>query len=46
MTLDKAITMLKARYEWAKEQSWIYNPLAYALYEVWHKTDGERKKND
>ena len=39
MTLEVAIEMLKIEYEKAKKNEYIFNPLAYALYQVWKKTD-------
>ena len=35
MTLKRAIKMLEREYEKAKDNKAIYNPLSYALYEVW-----------
>lgn len=46
MTLEKAIKMLKDEYEWAKTKSWIRNPLAYALYQVWKAADREQPKEE
>lgn len=43
MTIEDAIEMLKAEYEKAKQQTWIINPLAYALYQVWKKADRKRE---
>ena len=45
MTLDKAIKQLEKEYERAKGLEYIHNPIAYALYQVWKKADGERKDN-
>lgn len=42
MSLNEAIQMLEAEYEWAKQQKWIVNPLAYALHEVWKRADKKR----
>lgn len=44
MTLEIAIEMLKTEYEKAKKQGYIYNPIAYALYQVWKKADRKRVK--
>lgn len=44
MTLQKAIKLLEAEYERAKQLEYVHNPLAYALYQVWKKADGERNK--
>lgn len=41
----EAIALLYEKYDWAKEQKWIYDPLAYALYHVWKKID-ERSVDD
>lgn len=46
MTLQKAIKLLEAEYERAKNLKYIHNPLAHALYRVWRMADGERKDND
>lgn len=42
MTLEKAIEILKTEYEKAKKLKWVYNPIAYALYQTWKKADGRR----
>lgn len=42
----KAIADLYEAYDQAKEQDWIYDPLAYALYHVWKKVDEERVRNE
>lgn len=42
MTLNEAVQMLETEYEKAKQQKWINNPLAYALYQVWKKADKKR----
>lgn len=41
MTLQKAIKLLEVEYENAKKLEYVHNPLAYALYKVWKKVDGE-----
>jgi hypothetical protein len=41
MTLEKAIELLKTEYEKASESNYVYNPLAYALYQVWKIADSE-----
>lgn len=43
MELERAIALLRAEYNWAKQQSWIKNPLAYALYLVWKDTDKRKR---
>lgn len=42
MTLEKAIERLKTEYERAKSLSYVINPLAYALYQVWKEADKKR----
>ena len=42
MTLQKAIKLLEREYEQAKNNPWILNPMAYALYQVWKIADGRR----
>ena len=39
MTLDSAIVLIKAEYEKASESTYVRNPLAYALYQVWKEAD-------
>ena len=41
MTLEKAIKLLEKEYEWAKNQKFVRNPLAYALYQVWKVANNE-----
>ena len=41
MTLQEAIKLLEEEYERAKGFKHIFNPLAYALYQVWKKADEE-----
>lgn len=43
MDIEKAIKMLKAEYEKAKNLSFVWNPLAYALYKVWKVADKQNK---
>ena len=45
MTLQKAIKLLESEYEKATKLEYVRNPLAFALYRVWKKADGERKDN-
>lgn len=42
ISLEKAIELLKKEYEKAEGMDFIYNPIAYALYQVWKMAD-ERK---
>lgn len=44
--LHKAIRLLEQEYERAKEMDFVYNPIAWALYRVWKKVDGERDANE
>ena len=44
MTLDKAKKLLDEEYEKAKKLEFVYNPMAYALYQVWRKADRKRCK--
>ena len=39
MTLENAIELIKTEYEKATDSNYVYNPLAYALYQVWKKAD-------
>lgn len=39
MDINKAIQMLEAEYEKAKQLEYVKNPLAYALYRVWKVAD-------
>lgn len=42
MTLEQAVKRLESEYERAKKLKWIYNPLAYALYQVWREVDAKK----
>ena len=46
MTLDKAIKLLEKEYERAQRLSYVHNPLAYALYQVWKVADRERTERN
>ena len=35
------IKLLEQEYEKAKNMKWVYNPVAYALYQVWKMVDRE-----
>lgn len=39
MRLETAIKLLTEEYEKAKGLKHIYNPIAYALYQVWKEAD-------
>lgn len=41
-TLEEAKKLLDEEYERAKRLEYVKNPLAFALYQVWKKTDGEK----
>ena len=43
MTIEQAKKLLDEEYERALRLEYVRNPLAYALYQVWKKTDKERK---
>ena len=42
MNLADAIKLLKKEYERAKTMCFVRNPLAWALYRVWKKADGQK----
>ena len=44
MTLDKAKKLLDEEYEKAQKLEFVYNPMAYALYQVWRKADAQVKR--
>ena len=44
--LEKAIRDLKAEYAKALSYEWVYNPLAYALYQVWRKYDAKKRREE
>lgn len=46
MNINKAIMMLEAEYELAKQQERINDPVAYALYQVWKKADEDRMRKE
>lgn len=39
MTFIKALELLLHNYNYASKCDWIYNPVAWALYETWKKAD-------
>ena len=41
MTIAKAITLLIEEHDKAKQKDWVRDPVAYALYQVWKKADGD-----
>ena len=44
MTLAKAVNLVITEYEKAQKMEHIYNPMAYALYQVWKMADREGDK--
>lgn len=42
--IEKAIKELRKQYEYAKENLFVRDPLAYALYKTWKKFDEKRLK--
>ena len=42
ISLEKAIELLKKEYDKAEGMDFIYNPIAYALYQVWKIADGRK----
>ena len=44
MRLETAIKMLTEEYEKAKKLEYVYNPIAYALYQVWKEADSRGDK--
>lgn len=45
MKLEKAIEVLKEKYEQVKENPQINDPVAWSLYRTWRIADGEKKKS-
>ena len=41
MSIDRAIDMLKDRYQAACENPNVHDPVSYALYAVWEQSDRE-----
>ena len=39
MDIDRALKLVKVKYEAARKVSYIRKPLAYALYQVWKLVD-------
>lgn len=46
MTLEKAIELLKVKYENAKRLDFVKNPTAWALYHVWKLADLDRREKE
>lgn len=41
MTIEDAISLIRAKYEENMTKKWIRKPVAYTLYEVWKIVDSE-----
>ncbi len=46
MTLGEAIEELIRQYDKACAQSWVINPLAYALFQTWKQADNSRTERE
>lgn len=44
LSLSKAISLLESEYRKAKKNEHIFNPIAYALYQVWKVADAKSGK--
>ena len=42
LNLEKALKMVETEYERAKKLDFVFNPLAYALYQVWKIADDQK----
>ena len=42
LNLEKALKMVESEYERAKKLDFVFNPLAYALYQVWRIADEQK----
>ena len=42
LDLEKALKMVETEYECAKKLNFVFNPLAYALYQVWKIADKQK----
>ncbi len=45
MQLEKAIEILKQKYDQVKDNCQITDPVAWALYRTWQIADRDRKKS-
>lgn len=45
MKLEKALEMVKEKYEQAKKSEYVQNPVAWALYQVWKEADKQGRKD-
>ena len=41
--LRKTVELLHNEYEKAKQLDFVYDPIAYAVYQTWKAVDGRRK---
>lgn len=46
MTIDDAIKTLKDMYEIAQKMPFVFNPVAWALYQTWKVYDLKGKKRE
>lgn len=46
MSLETAIERLEQEYERARGLSFVRNPLAYALYQVWREADRQKVRHE
>lgn len=46
MTLDEAIEVLKEMYETALKMPFVFNPIAWALYQTWKVADIKGRRRD
>lgn len=46
MDLQNAIRLLEQEHERAQKMCFVRNPLAWALYRVWKKADGQKDRDD
>lgn len=46
MEIEKAIVVLKEKYEEAMEKEYIRDPVAWALYQTWKEAERERWETD
>lgn len=46
VTMDKVIEDLKVEYERVKCISYIKDPIAYALYNIWRKAENGKYEQD
>lgn len=44
ITIEQALALLRKEYNLAKGQSFVNNPVAYALYQTWKEADQRRSR--